>query len=97
MLLPDVPLLVGVMWLLSGRPVFTSSGRAVEVLVSDPLFGDALPQTRFVPGPIFGYYVGLDLLIATVLLALAAGVIWWWLGRRQRRRVSRVEENPHAA
>jgi hypothetical protein len=83
--LVGLPALTWIAWLASGREVFTKAGKAREVAVRDELFGDLVTQTRFVPGPIFGHYIGLDLAIAVSLAALAVGTVLWWRARRGRR------------
>jgi hypothetical protein len=93
-ILIGVPVLFAILWLVSGHGVFTKSGEATEVVVRDPLFGDTLTETRFVRGPIFGYYVGLDLLLLSVVAALIAAAIWWLLARRRRRRADSAKETP---
>ncbi len=89
--LVGVPLVMAILWLASGREVFTKSGKAVEVAVRDPLFGDTTTRTELAPGPIFGYYIGLDLLILALLAAVVAGGLWWWIARR-RSRAARSSE-----
>ena len=85
-LLIGLPGLMWIAWLASGREVFTKAGKAAQVAVRDELFGDTVVQTRFVPGPILGHYVGLDLAIAATVAALVVGAILWWLGRRRERQ-----------
>jgi hypothetical protein len=79
-----LPLLTALLWIASGREVFSKSGKAAQVAVRDALFGDTTVQTQFVPGPIFGWYIGLDLVAVVALVCLAAGSAWWWLARRRR-------------
>jgi hypothetical protein len=83
--LVGMPVLTALLWLASGREVFTKSGKAAQVAVMDPLFGDTTTQTQFVRGPIFGFYVGLDGIMMVTLACVAAGAIWWWAARRRRR------------
>ncbi|HOO17631.1 MAG: hypothetical protein KBH81_04325 [Phycisphaerae bacterium] len=92
MILVGVPLLAAVLWLASGRETFTKSGRAVEVAVRDPLFGDMVTETRLERGPIFGYYIGLDLLLLALLLAVVVGAVWWLLARHRRRLDTSAKE-----
>jgi hypothetical protein len=77
-------LVVALLWLASGRGVFTASGKAVPVAVRDTLFGDTTVETRFVSGPVFGYYIGLDAVVVLAVLTLVSGLIWWWIARRRR-------------
>ncbi len=93
--LAGLPVLVGVLWMASGREVFSKSGKAAQVELRDPLFGDSTVQTRFVPGPVLGYYIGLDLVVVVTLAAMSVGAIWWWIARR-RRRAARLAEGAHA-
>ncbi|MEK6675024.1 MAG: hypothetical protein AABZ47_05140 [Planctomycetota bacterium] len=58
------------LWVTSGREIFTKSSRAVETEVVNELFGDSSSETWLVPGPFFGYYVGFDVVTATVVLSL---------------------------
>jgi len=91
--LVGIPVLVAALWLASGREVFTKHLRVVSVTVTDPLFGDTTVEQRFVAGPIFGYYVGLDLVLGAVLLSLVlaclpyaiAGIAWLLAHRRTAR------------
>lgn len=89
-----IPVLLAVLWLASGRETFTKSGKPTEVLVQDPLFGDTLTETRFARGPILGYYIGLDLVLLSVLAALIVAAAWWWLARRRRRLSNPAKETP---
>lgn len=68
-------LLVGFLWLVSGRETLTKHIRNVQAEVKDSLFGDTITQTLAVPGPVLGYYIGLDLvgLVAIASLLIAAG------------------------
>jgi hypothetical protein len=68
--LPILPMafVIG-LWLASGRPVFTQHKRVVPVTVKDPFFGDTIVEQHFVPGPILGYFVGLDLVLAVAILS----------------------------
>ena len=88
--LVGMPLLTAILWLTSGREVFTKSGKPAQLAVVDPLFGDTSTQTQFVRGPIFGFYVGLDGIMMVTLACVAAGAIWWWLTRRRRRATQLV-------
>lgn len=82
-ILAGVPVLTAALWLASGREVLTKAERAVTVSVPDRLFGDTNDAVRFVRGPVFGYYVGLDLVIATLVVWLAIVGTCWLLGRRR--------------
>ena len=76
-----LPVVTGGLWLISGRETLTKPSRAVEVQLEDALFGDIIPETRFVSGPIFGYYVGLDAVVVTFALMMTlltvAGLLRW--------------------
>ncbi len=85
-LLVGAPLLVSVLWLASGREVFTKSRRLVEIEVRDDLFGDMITETQMVRGPVLGYFVGLDLVAVTASVSLTVGGIMLWSGRRKRTR-----------
>ena len=81
-----IPLVVGVLWGASGWEVLTKSAKAVDVEVADELFGDTIVQTELIRGPILGYYVGIDLVIAAILLSTTAGALHWLWGRRRARK-----------
>ncbi|RMF79218.1 MAG: hypothetical protein D6744_09335 [Planctomycetota bacterium] len=69
-------------WAITGRETLTKSARAVQVEVVDEVFGDTITETHQVPGPVFGYYLGLDLVVPIVLAAAGAFVVLEWLRRR---------------
>jgi hypothetical protein len=83
-----LPLLAWAAWLASGREVFTKGGKAVQVAVRNELFGDTDLQTQWARGPLFGWYVGLDVAVLVTLAALVAAGVLWWRMRRQRRRAA---------
>ena len=85
--LVGLPVLVCALWLASGREVVSKSGKAMQVEVANPLFGDTTVETQFKPGPVLGYYVGFDLVVVSTLGAATLGLIWWLLARRRRRTV----------
>ena len=91
--LVGVPLLVAILWLVSGRGLFTHSRQAVEVTVRDELFGDTRTEQRFVPGPVFGYYVGADVLLLSIVAAAAGGTAWWLISRRRARALQEGNSN----
>ena len=78
------PLVALGLWIVSGREALTKSARVVQVSVRDELFGDTTTQARFESGPVFGYFVGLDVVAATLVAALIVGAIWFVLTRRRR-------------
>jgi hypothetical protein len=83
---------VWVAWLASGRETFTKSGKALEVGVRNELFGDVDLQVQLQRGPIFGYYIGLDLAVAVTVAALIIlGIVWLSSRRARRRRAAPVE------
>lgn len=90
-LLVALPIATIVLWLVSGRETLTKSARTVSVPVRDELFGDTFVQEKIVHGPIFGYYVGLDLVIVVTLACLVVGIIAWWALRRHARGSTRRE------
>ena len=79
-------------WLGSGREILTKSSRAVEVRVRNELFGDAETETRFVRGPIFGYYVGLDVVVVTGVFFLIAVMVYWARQRMRDKSVPKAEQ-----
>ena len=78
-----VPVCLAVMWLASERETFTKTTKNRDVKVEDDLFGDYV-ESRAVPGPILGYYVGLDVVGGVTALCAAAGAVSWWRERRRR-------------
>ncbi len=80
-----IPLLAGLLWIVSGREILTKTGKPVEVIEIDA-FGDPNPIIHFEPGRVFGYYVGLDAVAGTAALSLFAATVLWWRQRRRRRR-----------
>jgi hypothetical protein len=95
LVLIGLPLLVAVLWLASGREVLTKSGKVVAVSVRDDLFGGVNVEERFVSGPLFGYYVGLDLVGVVTGAAIVAALLWWWAARRKRRAGHPTEGGAH--
>jgi hypothetical protein len=93
--LAGLPLLAAILWLVSGREVLTKSGKVVAVSVQDDLFGGVNLEGRFVSGPLFGYYVGLDLVGVVTGAAIIAGLLWWWAARRKRRSAPQAEGGAH--
>lgn len=89
-ILIGIPLLAVALWLGSGREVLTKPQRAVDVQITDKLFGDTIVETKFVRGPVFGYYVGLDLVIVATGACMAIGGISWIVGHRRARRKESV-------
>jgi hypothetical protein len=83
-LLPIVSL---ALWLSSGLETLTKQSRAVEIEMEDTLFGDTATETRLVPGPFFGYYIGLDVVALTAalsLLTLGSIGFYHWMTRQTR-------------
>lgn len=93
-ILIGVPLLVAILWIVSGHGMFTQARRIVGIPVRDELFGGTSTELRFVPGPVFGYYVGVDFLLLTIVAAAAGGTAWWLISRRRGRRAR--EGSAHA-
>lgn len=68
--------IVVVLWLASGREPLSKSGRSVTVEVRDDLFDDVTSRVQFERGPILGYFVGLDAVLATTgAAAIATGIV----------------------
>jgi hypothetical protein len=78
-----LPVAVIIAWLATGLEVFTKHTKWVQESVRDPLFGDMITQSREVHGPLAGYYIGLDVVILSVLIAVIAATVLWWVNRRQ--------------
>lgn len=66
------------LWLWSGGPLFTGTHAVVEVRVQDA-FGDPAWESRLVPGPVAGYYVGLLDVVAASVAAWLALTFGTWL------------------
>ncbi len=85
-LVAALPATCCVLWLVSGHELFTKSGKAINVPVQD-IFGETQVQKQFAPGPIAGYYIGLDLVLVTLFIALFVGAALlfasWLSGRRR--------------
>ena len=86
-----IPAVVLGLWLASGRGIWTQRVRYVTVTVPDSLFGDATQVQQPVPGPIHGYYVGLDLVVVTWLLAVAIASVVALIKLLARRRLTGKE------
>ncbi len=78
-----VPVCVAAMWLASERETLTKTIKIREVKVEDDLFGDYV-ESRAVPGPILGYYVGLDAVGGVTALCATVGAASWLRARRRR-------------
>lgn len=65
-----LPMITGGLWLVSGRETFTKPRRAVEVEMEADLFGDRSWEMQLIPGPILGYYIGLDAVAVSVALVV---------------------------
>jgi hypothetical protein len=87
-------MLAGILWLASGREVLTKPARVVSVTQTDPLFGDTMVVQEFVRGPVFGYYVGLDLVLAAALVSLVVAGVLWLLARHRAWRDRSLHEHP---
>lgn len=92
--LAAAPLLALAIWSVSGRENLTKATKNVQVTVEDDLFGGVITETRQVPGPVFGYYLGLyDAVVPVALGALLLGVVPP-LVRRWRRQDQPKEAQP---
>jgi hypothetical protein len=80
------------LWLGSGRENLTKTMVVVTKTVDDPLWGETTEQKE-VPGPVFGYYVGLDAVIgAAVIAVVGSGVVLWVTIRRKAAgKIERTE------
>jgi hypothetical protein len=70
------------MWAFGGRERLTKSGRAVQVQERDELFGDVTSHVELQPGPVFGFYVGLDVVAITALIAAVVTLVTIRMTRR---------------
>jgi len=90
-----LPLSMAMLWLASGRETLTKPTRWVDVQVKD-VFGDVYMQKEASPGPIFGYYVGLDAVASTIPVALLLLIMRWILNRRGSDETGAgIPEGPH--
>ncbi len=92
-----VPLIVAALWLVSGHEVLTKHEKAVTVAVQDPLFGDTSLEQRFVAGRIFGYYVGLDLVIVSAVVCAGIALGMWLILRHRANRTTTVAQKEATA
>ncbi len=79
-----VPALALVLWAWSGRENLTKHTRNVEVQVRDELVQDVVTELRSVPGPVMGYYIGLDAVGGAAGLGLVLGLVGLVLWLRER-------------
>jgi len=70
-------------WLGSGRETFSKTERVVEVTVPDDLFGDATKK-EFRPGPLFGWYVGLDAVVGVTAMSVGTAIAVRLLSRTRK-------------
>lgn len=78
-----IPALAGILWIASGRENLTKTGKFVKSTGED-VFGDPSTTLILEPGPIYGYYVGLDIFAASTAFCLTAALVLWWWQRRRR-------------
>ena len=89
------PAFLLILWAVSGREFHTKTHKAVAVETRDEVFGDVIVQEQFIRGPLLGYYIGIDAVIVSALLALAvSGAYWWWSARRDRQTPHLAEGRP---
>lgn len=79
-----VPIGVAGLWAMSGREGVTKGAKVIRVREQDELFGDVVERDVLTPGPIFGYFVGLDGVLVSLggAALLAVGVLWFTRRRR---------------
>lgn len=93
-LMVGAPVAMTGLWLGSGREVLTKQRRPVEIMVEDRVFGDSVTEIHWAPGPIFGYYIGVDLVVLAASCSLAIAGVMGWRARRAGRR-ARGKGNEH--
>ncbi|GMU83975.1 MAG: hypothetical protein IT450_14325 [Phycisphaerales bacterium] len=81
------------LWAWSGAEVLTKSGKSVTVRTVDA-FGDPQDIVELRPGPLGGYYLGLDIVGAVIVASLVI-IGSAWIVRRMRTRLQGAGE--HAA
>lgn len=79
------------LWQWSGAEIYTKSGKAITESQRDA-FGDVQEVIVMRPGPLGGYYLGLDV-VAVVVAASLATVGTVWLVRRVRSRTQGVADH----
>lgn len=79
-----IPLIAAILWAVSGFERLTKSGKHVPVPPQNDVFGDSDPVLQLQPGPIFGYYIGLDLVLISFVSAVAIVFAAWLVERRRR-------------
>ena len=87
-----IPIAAVALWLASGREVLTKPIKHVDMAVRDNLFGGTNLETQDVRGPIWGYFIGLDLVIVACGFSGFGILLMWAIHRRRRRRSASVRE-----
>lgn len=82
-----VPALALALWAWSGRENLTKHTRNVEVQVRDELVQDMVTEMRAVPGPVMGYYIGLDAVGGAAGLSSVLGLVGFVVWLRERSTV----------
>lgn len=84
------------LWMYSGCERLTKSAKPATVTSVDPLFGD--PQTRIEmrPGPVFGWYIGLDAVGAAIVFAIAVVLVAQYVSRTRQVFILEAREQFHA-
>lgn len=88
-----VPLGMAGLWYASERETLTKSIKNEKVEVYNDLFGDTDVEWHPVPGPILGYYIGLDAVIGSILACGAAAGVSFWRRRRRAKASRRKSES----
>ncbi len=83
------------LWESSGRERLTKNGKSVNVTVKDDVFGDSVERTEFKPGPILGWYIGLDAVAITTGAACLATIVTLIATRNRGQQVA-LPENQNA-
>ena len=83
-----LPIVIGGLWLGSGRETLTKPFRSVEVEVQDDLFGGTNEEYHPIRGPVLGYFIGLDAVIVTSIVSAGLLAFTGWSMHRQRNRLT---------
>lgn len=79
-------------WIFSGRERVTKAEKNVLVREED-ISGEMQDRFEPRPGPLFGYYLGLDALGGTLIAAVFIYAATWWFTRKTAAKPHGEKEN----